>query len=196
MKTIILQNDLVLLRPIELTDAQEIFEAGADERIWTHISFTIETKSDAESFVNSAITSMGKGEKVVFAILDKLTNAVIGSTSYMDINHTHKHLEIGSTWLTPNYWRTSINTNCKFLLLEYAFETLEFERVQIKTDNLNVRSQDAIERIGATFEGQLRSHMKRKDGSMRDTMMYSFIRSEWPEKKLALLELLAQEEDR
>ena len=119
-------------------------------------------------------------------MLDKITNKIIGSTSIYEISTHHARCEIGSTWLTPTYWRTAINTNCKYLLLQYIFEQMKLERVQLKTDNLNIRSQNAIERIGAKFEGRLRSHMRRKDQSMRDTMVYSIIREEWPEVKAML----------
>ena len=187
MTTIRLENELVLLRLMTMEDAQAIAEVAIDERIWEHIAYTLETDVDINQYVAEQIRLVEQGERLVFVIIDKITNRIIGSTSMYEISTHHARCEIGSTWLTPTYWRTAVNTNCKYLLLQYIFEQLKLERVQLKTDNLNERSQNAIERIGAKFEGRLRSHMRRKDNSMRDTMLYSIIRDEWPEVK-ALLE--------
>ena len=196
MTTILLQNDFVLLRPIELKDAKAIAAVARDERIWEHIAYTLATEEDVVEYVEKQVALTEKGERIVFVIMDQLTNKIIGSTSLYDFSLEHARCEIGSTWLTPAYWRTAINTNCKYLLLQHIFEEMNFNRVQIKTDNLNVRSQQAIERIGAKFEGQLRRHMCRKDGSLRDTMMYSIIREEWPEVKAKLENHIFESEDR
>ena len=196
MTTILLQNDFVLLRPIELKDAKAIAAVATDERIWEHIAYTLATEEDVVEYVEKQVALTEKGERIVFVIMDQLTNKIIGSTSLYDFSLEHARCEIGSTWLTPAYWRTAINTNCKYLLLQHIFEEMNFNRVQIKTDNLNVRSQQAIERIGAKFEGQLRRHMRRKDGSLRDTMMYSIIREEWPDVKAMLENRIYEYEDR
>lgn len=187
MTTIRLENDLVLLRMMTMEDTQAITEVATDQRIWEHIANTLETDADVNQYVAEQVRLIEQGERLVFVIIDKITNRIIGSTSIYEISIHHARCEIGSTWLTPTYWRAAVNTNCKYLLLQYIFEQLKLERVQLKTDNLNERSQNAIERIGAKFEGRLRSHMRRKDNSMRDTMLYSIIREEWPEVK-ALLE--------
>jgi N-acetyltransferase len=191
-----LENDLVLVRPIEMEDEQALAEVATDERIWEHIAHTLATKEDVKQYVAEQVKLIDKGERLVFVVIDKMTNKIIGSTSIYDISNQHAHCEVGSTWLSPTYWRTVVNTNCKYLLLRYIFEELQLERVQLKTDNLNERSQNAIERIGAKFEGRLRSHMRRKDGSMRDTMLYSIIREEWPEVKAMLESRISDYEDR
>ena len=196
MPKVRLENDFVLLRPIEIEDEQALAEVAIDERIWEHISNTLATHTDVNKYVAEQVSLAEKGERIVFVVIDKITNKIIGSTSIYDISTHHTRCEIGSTWLTPAYWRTSVNTNCKYLLLRYIFEELQLERVQLKTDNLNERSQNAIERIGAKFEGRLRSHMRRKDGSMRDTMLYSIIREEWPEVKAMLESRISDYEDR
>lgn len=196
MTEIRLENDLVLVRPIKMEDAKALAEVATDERIWEHIAYTLSTNEDVEKYVAEQVALTEKGERLVFVIIDKITNKIIGSTSIYEISIQHARCEIGSTWLTPTYWRTSVNTNCKYLILSYIFEELELERAQLKTDNFNVRSQKAIEGIGATFEGRLRSHMRRKDGSMRDTMMYSIIREEWPKVKLVLESRIFDYEDR
>jgi len=186
MSTIRLENDVVLLRLMTMEDAQAITEVATDQRIWEHIANTLETDADVNQYVAEQVQLIEQGERLVFVIIDKITNRIIGSTSIYEISTHHARCEIGSTWLTPTYWRTAVNTNCKYLLLQYIFEQMKLERVQLKTDNLNERSQNAIERIGAKFEGRLRSHMRRKDNSMRDTMLYSIIREEWPEVKAML----------
>lgn len=196
MTDILLQNDLVLLRPIQLEDVKAVAEVATDERIWEHIAYTLATEEDVTNYVQKQVALNETGERIVLVILDKITNKIIGSTSIYDFSVEHAHCEIGSTWLTPAYWRTAINTNCKFLLLQHLFEEMNFNRVQIKTDNLNIRSQQAIERIGAKFEGRLRRHMLRKDGSLRDTMMYSIIREEWPDVKAMLENRIYEYEDR
>ena len=193
---IALENDLIMLRLMELSDVDEIYEVATDERIWEHIAYALSTKEEVEKYVHSQVRLNESEERFVLVIIDQVTNKIIGSTSIYEISKEHSRCEIGSTWLTPSYWRTAVNTNCKYLLLQHVFETLELERVQLKTDNLNIRSQNAIMRIGAKFEGRLRSHMRRKDGTMRDTMLYSIIREEWPAIKGMLEERMKENEDR
>lgn len=143
-------------------------------------------------FVENALKAKNEKTEFPFVIVDKQSGDIIGSTRFMDIDDKHQRLEIGYTWLTPAYWRTAINTNCKYLLLRYSFEHLHLQRVQIKTDHENIRSQKAIERIGATKEGILRNHMIRKDGTTRHTVMYSITIEEWPQVKKHLESLLVQ----
>ena len=193
---IALENDLIMLRLMELSDVDEIYEVATDKRIWEHIAYTLSTKEEVAKYVHSQVRLNESEERYVLVIVDRVTNKIIGSTSIYEISKEHSRCEIGSTWLTPSYWRTAVNTNCKYLLLQHVFETLELERVQLKTDNLNIRSQNAIMRIGAKFEGRLRSHMRRKDGTMRDTMLYSIIREEWPAIKGMLEERMKENEDR
>lgn len=196
MEKIQLENEIIRLRLMEEADVDAILEVSTDKRIWEHIAYSLITREDVEKYVNSNMKMISSKERLIFVIIDKLTGKIIGSTSIYAISEEHAHCEIGATWITPTYWRTSTNTTCKYLLFQYIFETLELERVQIKTDNLNERSQNAILRIGAKFEGRLRSHMRRKNGTMRDTMLYSIIKSEWPEVKKHLEDKLSQEEDR
>ena len=192
---IALENDLIMLRLMELSDVDEIYEVATDERIWEHIAYALSTKEEVEKYVHSQVRLNESEERLVLVIIDQETNKIIGSTSIYEISKEHSRCEIGSTWLTPSYWRTAVNTNCKYLLLQHVFETLELERVQLKTDNLNIRSQNAIMRIGAKFEGRLRSHMRRKDGTMRDTMLYSIIREEWPAIKGMLEKRMKENKD-
>ncbi len=185
-----LHNENVILKPLEEEDVDGIFKVATYPEIWPYMSITIETLKDAKKYVADALSKKERGVEFPFAIIDPYTNGIIGSTKFMDIDLKHKRLEIGFTWLTPTYWRTAINTNCKYLLLQYCFEVLQLNRVQIKTDHENLRSQKAIERIGAQKEGVLRNHMVRKDGTIRHTVMYSVTREEWPEVKSRLEELM------
>ncbi|MFG3434976.1 GNAT family N-acetyltransferase [Lysinibacillus fusiformis] len=192
MEFIALENEIVKLKPLELNDLSGILEAASYPKIWSHMSTTIEKMVDVNNFVENALLMRRNKTEFPFVIVDKKTGEIIGSTRFMDIDDTHQRVEIGTTWLTPAYWRTAINTNCKYLLLQYCFETLHLQRVQIKTDHENSQSQKAIERIGATKEGVLRNHMIRKDGTTRHTVMYSITLEEWPQVKIHLNQLLGE----
>ncbi|MCT6816457.1 GNAT family N-acetyltransferase [Lysinibacillus fusiformis] len=192
MEFIALENEIVKLKPLELNDLSGILEVASYPEIWSHMSTTIEKMVDVNNFVENALLMRRNKTEFPFVIVDKKTGEIIGSTRFMDIDDTHQRVEIGTTWLTPAYWRTAINTNCKYLLLQYCFETLHLQRVQIKTDHENSQSQKAIERIGATKEGVLRNHMIRKDGTTRHTVMYSITLEEWPQVKIHLNQLLGE----
>ncbi|MED3804277.1 GNAT family protein [Lysinibacillus xylanilyticus] len=190
MKFIALENEVVLLKPLEHEDMQGLLGAASYPEIWSHMSTTIEKMADVNNFVDNALETKREKTEFPFVVVDKKSGQIIGSTRFMDIDETHKRLEIGTTWITPAFWRTAINTNCKYLLLQYCFEVLNLQRVQIKTDHENLRSQKAIERLGATKEGVLRNHMVRKDGTIRHTVMYSITQQEWPQVKNHLQQLL------
>lgn len=180
MNQILLENDVVQLRSIERRDVEGIIEAANDPKIWVHMSDTLLTHEAVLQYVEKALKEHESDQSYKLVIISKKTSQIIGSTTLFDISMEHKHLEIGYTWINPAYWRTNINTNCKYLMLSHCFEELGLHRVQIKTDHENIRSQKAIERLGATKEGTLRNHMIRKDGTIRHTVMYSIIREEWP----------------
>ena len=190
MDFIALENEVVLLKPLEQQDVDGILAAGSYPEIWSYLSTNIENERDVHNFVDKALQAKALSKEFPFVIVDKKSGEIIGSTRFMDIDEQHQRLEIGFTWLTPAHWRTTVNTNCKFLLLHYCFEVLGLQRVQIKTDHANTRSQKAIERIGAIKEGILRNHMIRKDGTTRHTVMYSVIKKDWPEMKVHLTQLL------
>ena len=190
MNFIALENEVVLLKPLGQEDAQGILAAGSYPEIWPYLSTTIEKMDDVHNFVEKALSAKDAKTEFPFVIVDKKSGQIIGSTRFMDIDENHKRLEIGTSWITPAFWRTTINTNCKYLLLQYCFEVLNLQRVQIKTDHENVRAQKAIERIGGEKEGVLRNHMVRKDGTTRHTVMYSITLQEWPQVKKHVQQLL------
>ena len=179
MKMKILENNVVQLIPIELEHVEGIYEAAQNKRIWEHMSVDLMEKSCVLKYVQDAIQKRELGTDSAYVIVDKKTERIIGATWFLDISKQHNRLEIGSTWINPIYWRTNINTNCKYLLLKYCFEELHLNRIQIKTGHENIRSQKAIERIGAVKEGILRNHMIRKEGIIRHTVLYSVIKEEW-----------------
>lgn len=173
-----LVGEKVRIVPMERHHIQGLYEAGNSKSIWYHLPKTIYTVDDMKSLVEEALYKKETGNELPFVVLES-NNNIIGSTRFLDISNTNKSLEIGWTWYNPSVWGTHINTECKYLLLKYCFETLKFIRVQIKTDNLNVRSQKAIEKIGGVKEGILRNHMIRKDGTYRNSVVYSVIESDW-----------------
>lgn len=137
-------------------------------------------EEDLKEYIRKAVVQCQEGERYPFAIFDKKSGRYAGSTSYMNIYPYHKRLEIGSTWIGKEFQRTGLNRACKYLLLNHVFESLEYERLELKTDRRNEQSRTAILGIGATFEGCLRSHTLMTDGYRRDSVYYSILRSEWP----------------
>ena len=166
----------------------ELFEeVGTNPEIYQWLPFA--TPKNFEEFaevMEGYIRDSEKGIRVMYAVILKSSGKAVGTTSFLDLNPTHKSLEVGSTFYSKDYWRSFVNTECKLLMLTEAFENRMVERVTIKTDSMNERSREAINRLGATYEGILRHHMKRPDGTWRDSAYYSILRNEWPSVKLAL----------
>lgn len=188
-----LEGNLVRLEPLTSDHAPGLFEATKEsDELWRHMAINPETISDIDLFIESALREQDAGTSVPFTIIERATGSVVGSTRYMDIRAIHSGLEIGWTFLATRVWRTGINTECKYLLLQHAFEECSCARVQLKTDALNQRSRDAILRIGAQFEGILRKHQLRRDGSLRDTAMYSITDDEWPGVKERLEQRMSE----
>ena len=157
-----------------------------DKRIWEFYAFDGSDPNTFAKVLSSAILDREKGSQFPYVIFHKSENRIIGSTRFLDLQPIHKKLEIGSTWLHPDYWGGAINLECKLLLLTYCFETLHALRVQLKTDENNIRSRKAIEKIGGQFEGILRNDMLRDNNTRRNSAYYSIIEEEWEEKKLNL----------
>ena len=182
-----LQGTHVRLVPPNSKYVDDLVAAAQPNEIWDFIATSPgQTREEMLAWMNEAINETQTGSRIWFIIVRKSDNRAIGATSYMDIHRRDRGLEIGGTWLTPEVWRTPINTECKYLLLRHAFENLGCLRVQLKTDGRNVRSQKAIERLGAVKEGVLRKHMITRTGYIRDTVMYSIIDTEWQMVKARL----------
>src|SRR5262245_24709985 len=189
---VILEGNSARLEPLDAKHAEGLFAIGQDAEIWRYLLRPkLESVADSEGFVEEAIQVATTGSQLPFAILDRKSNRVAGSTRYLDIRCSDRAIEIGSTWLGRDFQRTAINTECKYLLLRHAFEELGAVRVTLKTDSRNERSQRAIERLGAVREGVLRKHMVLWDGYVRDTVYYSILDTEWPQIKKRLEKLLS-----
>lgn len=173
-----LKGESVRLVPISLDHLDGLWEAAQPDEIWTYMATTVRSKKEMEQMIVSAIQKRQKGSDYTFVVINQ-ENRIIGSTRFLDILPEHSSLEIGSTWYHPDTWRTRVNTECKYLLLRHAFEIWKIGRVQLKTDSRNLRSQRAIERIGAVKEGTLRKDRKISGGYVRDTVFYSVLQEEW-----------------
>jgi len=179
------------LRLIDSDDVETLFSIVEGNRdIWAYLISKMDSAQDMQQYVQRAIQGYGKGNQIPFVVVDQQTNTIVGSTRLYNISVADKTVELGQTWYHPSVQRTSINTECKYMLLQYAFEKLHMLRVQIKTDARNEKAQRAIERLGAVKEGVLRNERKLPSGHVRDAVVYSIIASEWPIVKARLLEKL------
>lgn len=150
----------------------------------------LDSSEAMQTWIEQALALQTRGEELPFAIINQNDGRTVGSTRLCDYQATHRNVEIGWTWLQPSVWRTSLNTECKYLLLRHCFETLNLVRVTFKTDARNERSQRAIERIGGVREGVLRRHRILPDGFIRDSVYFSILDCEWPGAKARLEEML------
>ena len=184
-----LEGRLVKLEPLRRKHAADL--AAAAKRLDFGYAMTpLLSREDVDKRIENTLALEQKGQGYAFTVLLSQENRVVGSTSYFGVVPEHKRLEIGYTWYEQNLWGTFVNPESKFLLLQHAFDDWHANRVQISTDVNNKHSQQAIMKLGAKFEGTLRSHAIRRDGSVRDTMMYSITSQDWPGVKAALQERL------
>jgi N-acetyltransferase len=174
-----LVGEKVRIIPMERHHIHGLYEIGNENEIWNHLPKSVSSLNEMKSLVEEAMLIKETGVEFPFVVLLRDNDKIVGSTRFLDISNTNKSLEIGWTWYNPSVWGTQINTECKYLLLKFCFETLNFLRVQFKTDDRNVRSQKAIEKIGGVKEGTLRNHMIRKDGTSRNSVFYSVIENDW-----------------
>lgn len=186
----IIEGQIVRLISLNESHLIELELLAKDKRIWEFYPFDGTVSNRFYGFYNLTLKERENGTRFPFVIFHKEDNIIIGSTSYLDIQQQHRKLEIGATWLHPDYWATDVNLECKLLLLTHCFEELKTVRVQLKTDENNLRSRKAIEKIGGQFEGVLRNEMIRYNNTKRDSAFYSIIDEEWIAKKQNLKELL------
>jgi RimJ/RimL family protein N-acetyltransferase len=187
VEPVVLTGSVVRLEPMQPQHAQALLEAGRDHSNWMYMwANPTDSLESMQAWMSAALAEMEQGSALPFVTIQQSTGRVVGSTRYMDIRAKDYGLEIGGTWLMPEVRRTAINTECKYLLLCHAFETLGAIRVQLKTDSRNLRSQQAIERLGAVKEGVLRNHIIMPDGQHRHSVYYSVIKQEWPAVKARL----------
>jgi len=192
MEPVELRGNLVAIEPLGVEHAGGLLAAADTEEVFAWLPYPRPADLDqARAWIDGALADRRADRRFPFAVLGAEDGSMIGSTSYWDFDAHNAHVEIGSTWLNRTSWGTGRNAEAKLLLMTHAFETLDLERVAFRTDNLNERSQRAIERLGATREGVHRHEMRRRDGSWRDSVHYSLLREEWPAAKAALGERLA-----
>ena len=182
----------VTLRPLVLEDEAGLQAAAADGELWNLRITSVPEPENTRKYIEDALAMREAGNRFAFAVTDTATGQVLGCSSYHDIVPAIKRVEIGWTWYAKRCQRTHVNTVAKLLLLTHAFETLGCHVVGWRTDNFNFASQRAIERLGAKKDGVIRGHALRRDGTIRDTVMYSMRSGEWPEAKAQLLYLLKQ----
>jgi len=185
-----LSGRLVNLLPLEEKHFDELHRAASDKRIWEFYTGDWSVRETFNRVYNGSLKKRDKGIEYPFVIQLKSSGNIIGSTRLMDIGAYDKRLEIGGTWMMPAYWATAINPDCKLTLLTFCFETLKAKRVQLKTQHDNMRSRKAIEKIGGRFEGILRKHMLKDDGTFRSSAYFSILDDEWNDVKPGLEKLL------
>ena len=182
-----LQRDGVRLEPLGPQHADGLAAAARDGELWNIRVTGVPAPGDEAAYITTALQMQAAGSRQPFAVIDAASGRVLGSTSYHDILPEVRRLEIGYTWYARSVQRSHVNSTAKLMLLTHAFETLHAAVVGWRTDNFNFASQRAIERLGAKRDGVIRHHALRRDGTVRDTVMYSMTAGEWPEAKAQLL---------
>ena len=191
VKPVILEGKHVRLEPMTEAHVPGLAQIGVGQTFWDFMLYgNINTEADMANWVQDILSRAEKGTDLPFVAIQLASGRLAGATRYLNIMPKDRGLEIGGTWYGHEFQRTAVNTECKYLLLQHAFETLECIRVQLKTDQRNERSQKAIERIGAVKEGVLRNHMILPDGRYRHSVFYSILDSEWPQVKQRLEQML------
>lgn len=186
----VLESPRVRLEPLLPAHADDLRAAAADGALWELRVTSVPAPEDTEAYIAAALAGGEAGQMLPFAVREVASGRIVGSTRYHDIVPAIERLEIGYTWYAQSRQRSFVNTECKLLLMGHAFETLGAQLVGWRTDNFNFASQRAIERLGAKRDGVLRHHALRRDGTVRDTVMYSVAAAEWPEIKAQLRWLL------
>jgi N-acetyltransferase len=186
IEKIILEGPRVRLEPLAERHADGLSAAIVDGELWKIPVTVVPHPSDLDKFFADADAAFQQQRELAFATIDKISGTIVGSTRFRCIEHAHKRLEIGFTFLAASKQRSHINTEAKYLMLQHAFEVWGCNRVELLTDVLNEKSRNAIARIGAQQEGIVRNHMIMRDGRLRDSVLFSIIAQEWSTVKLAL----------
>jgi len=180
---LILETLKVRIRPLNADDYKSFLRITNDESMWIYFTYDLSVESELKAWIGIALEDLKKRNRLAFTIVEKATGNPIGSTSFGNISYRDKRIEIGWTWISREFQGKGVNNDIKYLMLKYIFETLGFERAEIKTDILNLPARKALQRIGAKEEGILRSHTLMTHGRRRDTIYYSILNSEWEEVK-------------
>jgi RimJ/RimL family protein N-acetyltransferase len=186
LKPITLRGGRVALEPLAITHCRELKEAVRDGELWRLWYTSVPAPERMEAEIERRLKLQAAGSMLPFAAIDATTGKAVGMTTYMNVEATHRRVEIGSTWYRTAEQRTDFNTQCKLLLLAHAFEQLDCIAVEFRTHFFNHQSRRGIERLGAKLDGVLRSHQLASNGTLRDTCVYSIIAAEWPTVKAHL----------
>jgi RimJ/RimL family protein N-acetyltransferase len=176
-----LERDIIRLEPLTEHHEKDLAAAATDGRLWELFYIAVPPPDGMKQYIADALHGQRDGHMLAWAVRDLKTDTIIGSTRYHDIAVPIERLEIGYTFYSQSRWRSHVNTTCKLLLLAHAFDTLGAKCVGLRTDNFNVRSQNAIAALGAKKDGVIRRFGARRDGSVRDVVMYSILAEEWPD---------------
>jgi RimJ/RimL family protein N-acetyltransferase len=187
---ITLEGRYIILRPPSIDDIEGLSIAARDGEIWNNRFSQFPNPNEIPQYVQEMLNLSSRGLILPFITIDKASNTIVGTTRYLNINYENHRIEIGHTWIAKSWRKTYVNTEAKFLMLQYAFEKLECIAVEIRTDLLNIVSRQAIQRLGAKQDGILRHHKIMRDGRIRDTVCYSIIKPEWKRVKENLIEKL------
>lgn len=191
IQPVALEGSSVRLEPVEERHLDGLFAAATHDEIWRWMPSQVKHPDDMRSAMDFGFQLRRSGTGQAFAIRELASGIIVGSTAYLNANEANRRVEIGSTWVTPAWQRTSINTECKLLLMRNAFEILGANRVEFKTDSNNTQSRTAIARLGAVEEGTLRNHVVRADGTLRHSVYSSVTVEEWPVVERGLTDRLA-----
>jgi N-acetyltransferase len=192
LQPVTLSGRWVRLEPLVHAHVDALADVGLDPAIWRWGIAPVATRDDMRDYIETALVWQRQGTALPFATIAATNDRVIGSTRFANADEANRRVEIGWTWIAPAWQRTPLNTEAKYLMLRHAFDTLDCNRVELKTDALNETSRHAILRIGAREEGTFRSHMVVADGRIRDTVYFSVIREDWPDVKARLEARLAR----
>ncbi len=187
-KRITLDGTIVSLEPLELKHRRALVQAANDGELWRLNVTFVPSEATIDQYLETAFTQVKYGTSFPFVVIDQKPRTIIGTTRFLNIDHQNRRVEIGSTWYSKSYHRTGVNTECKYLLLRHAFEVFNCIAVEFRTHHQNDASQKAILRLGAKQDGRLRNHRICPDGSLRDSYVYSIIRSEWEGVKASLIQ--------
>jgi len=192
VEPVVLEGSLVRLEPLALDHLAGLIDIGLEADIWRWMPIPIQTPGEMRAWLDSSLEAADGGSEMPFATIVREGDKVVGSTRYMNIEPRHRRLEIGYTWINPQWQRSAVNTEAKLLMLRHAFDTLGALRVEFKTDSLNDRSRAALAGIGATEEGTMRNHMVTQSERRRHSVYFSIIEEEWPRVRQQLEARLAR----
>ena len=187
----IIRTQTIELIPLEINLLDKLFEAASDTRIWEFYIGDWSVRETFNKIYKTTLAQRNAGREYPFVIYHRDEQKIIGSTRFMDIVQYDRRIEIGGTWLLPQYWSTIVNLECKLAMMSFCFDTLKANRIQLKTQHDNIRSRKAIEKIGGIYEGTFRQHMLKDNGTYRSSAYFSILNSEWPNVKQKIQKLIS-----